>query len=110
MKKISVIISTFNRQEKLSETVRGFSDQTISVEDYEIIVVDNGSETAVKLPENLRQTDVRLIRFETNQERSKSRNTGVDAASGKLVFFSDDDMIVKQNFLSHHLQAHDEWD
>lgn len=109
MKKISVIISTFNRQEKVSETIRCFSDQTVPAEDYEIIVVDNGSKVAVKLSENLRQKDVRLIRFETNQERSKSRNTGVDAASGKFVFFSDDDMIVKPDFLSHHLAAHEEW-
>ena len=110
MKKISVIISTFNRQEKVSETIRCFSEQTVAVEDYEIIIVDNGSKMAVKLPENLRQKDVQLIRFETNQERSKSRNAGVDASSGKLVFFSDDDMIVKPDFLSHHLVAHEEWD
>src|SRR6478735_5587539 len=110
MKKISVIISTFNRQEKVSETIRCFSEQTLAVEDYEIIVVDNGSKTAVVLPENLRQKDVRLIRFETNQERSKSRNTGVEAASGKFLAFSDDDMIVQPDFLVHHLAAHDEWE
>lgn len=110
MKKISVIISTYNRQEKVSETIRCFSEQTVAVEDYEIIVVDNGSKTAVVLPENLRQKDIRLIRFETNQERSKSRNTGVDAATGKLVLFSDDDMLVKTDFLSHHIQAHEEWE
>jgi GT2 family glycosyltransferase len=108
--KVSVIISTFNRQEKVSETLRCFSDQTILVEDYEIIVVDNGSSLPVKLPEDLRQKACRLIRFETNQERSKSRNTGVAAARGEFVAFSDDDMIVQPDFLAHHLAAHSEWD
>lgn len=110
MKRISVIISTFNRQEKVSETIRCFSEQTIPVEDYEIIVVDNGSKMPVVLPENLRQTDVQLIRFETNQERSKSRTTGAEAAKSKIIFFSDDDMLVQPDFLAHHLAAHEEWD
>lgn len=109
MKRISIIISTFNREEKLAETVRGFSEQTIPVEDYEIVVVDNGSKTPARLPKNLRQKNVQLIRFETNQERSKSRNTGAEVASGEFLAFSDDDMIVRTDFLEHHLLAHQEW-
>ena len=110
MKKISVIISTYNRPEKVLETIRCFSEQTTPIEDYAIIVVDNGSRIPVVLPENLRQTDVKLIRFEENQERSISRNTGVNAAETDLIFFSDDDMLVEPDFLAHHIAAHEEWE
>lgn len=110
MKKISVIISTFNRQKKVSETINCFSNQTIPTADYEIIVVDNGSKVPVKIPDDLRQKDCRLIRFDLNQERSKSRNTGAEAASGEIIAFSDDDMILESDFLARHLEAHEEWD
>lgn len=109
-KKISVVISTYNRPEKVARTIRCFSNQTIPIEDYEMVVIDNGSKTPVVLEKDLRQKDIKLIRFEKNQERSVSRSTAVDKAIGELIVFSDDDLIVEPDFLSHHIQAHQEWD
>ncbi len=40
---ISVIISTFNRQEKLLKTLKEFEGQTLSRDLYEIIVVNDCS-------------------------------------------------------------------
>lgn len=109
MKKISVIITTYNRPEKVLKTIRCVSDQNIPIEDYEIIVVDNGSKKPVKLPDNLRQTDCRIVRFETNQERCRSRTAGAEEAKAELILFSDDDLIFKPNFVEEHLKAHQEW-
>jgi GT2 family glycosyltransferase len=107
--KVSVVISTFNRPKKVRETITCFSNQTLPIEDYEIIVVDNGSQKPVELPTDLRQKNCRLIRFEKNQERSISRNTGVESANGEFLLFSDDDMILEPDFLENHLKAHNEW-
>jgi glycosyltransferase involved in cell wall biosynthesis len=109
-KKISVVISTYNRPVKVAKTIECFSNQTIPTEDYEIVIVDNGSKEPVVLAENLRQKDIKLIRFEQNKERSISRSTAVNNTIGELIVFSDDDLIVESDFLEHHIKAHTEWD
>lgn len=108
MIKISVIIPTYNRNQKLQTTVKTLSDQTFPAEDYEIIVVDDCSPEPVELPENL-HPNLRLIHFDKNQERSKARSTGVDLAKGEILVFVDDDLIVQPDFLENHYRAHREW-
>ncbi len=53
MIKLSVIVPTYNRNRKLQTTVETLSRQTFPADDYEIIVVDDGSTEPVKLPKNL---------------------------------------------------------
>lgn len=108
MIKISVIIPTYNRNQKLQTTIKTLSKQSFPANDYEIIVVDDGSPEPVKLPENT-HPNLRLIRFDKNQERSKARSTGVDLANGEILLFVDDDLIVQPDFLEHHYRAHQEW-
>lgn len=108
MLKISVIIPTYNRNQKLQTTVENLSRQSFPVEDYEIIVIDDASPEPIKLPENL-HPNLRLIRFDKNQERSKARSTGVDAAAGEILVFVDDDLIVQPTFLEQHYLAHQQW-
>jgi glycosyltransferase involved in cell wall biosynthesis len=109
MVKISVIIPTFNRNQKVQTTIQTLIRQNFPADQYEIIVVDDGSPQPVSLPEHSGH-NVRLIRFDKNQERSKARSTGVEAARGDILVFVDDDLIVQPDFLEHHFQAHQEWD
>lgn len=107
--KLSVVISTWNRQAKVLDTLRCLVNQTLPCDDYEIIVVDNGSETPITLQEIDTNIAICLIRFEENQERSVARTIGVEAARGEVLLFSDDDLGMEGDFLVQHLQAQQEW-
>ena len=105
---ISVVIPTRNRPEALSETLRGLREQALPAQDYEIVIVDDGSSPGIRLecPEN--GPPCILIRLE-GRERSAARNVGAQAAHGAFVVFVDDDMSVATDFLEAHLAAHNEW-
>jgi GT2 family glycosyltransferase len=106
--RISVIIPTHNRPDKLSETLAGLRRQTLPADIYEIVVVDDGSTPPVTLPEGQGGPVCRLIRL-GGGERSAARNTGAEAARGELLVFVDDDIGVGPEFLAEHLRAHETW-
>lgn len=98
---ISVIIPTRNRHEKLKKTIECLQKQTLNEDDYEIIVVDDGSTPPVQKSE----INIKTLRLE-GVERSIARNSGAEAANGELLVFVDDDMEVSETFLAEHLNTH----
>jgi GT2 family glycosyltransferase len=105
---VSVVIPTHNRHDKLAETLAPLRHQSLSADDYEIIVVDDGSTPPVELPVRGDGPMLRLIR-RGGGERSAARNAGADAARGELLVFLDDDITVGPDFLTAHYRAHQEW-
>jgi hypothetical protein len=105
---ISVIIPTHNRPQQLPRTLAALYEQDLATEDYEIIVVDDGSDPQVQLPSAPVAIRQKLLRLE-GVERSAARNAGAAAASGDVLVFIDDDIIVNRNFLSGHWQAQTDW-
>lgn len=106
--KVSVIIPTHNRPDKLADTVAGLRNQTLPATDYEILVMDDGSTPPVVLTGELENPTCRVIRLK-GVERSSARNIGASAAQGRILLFLDDDIGVKADFLAAHLCAHEEW-
>ncbi len=106
--KVSVIIPTHNRPDRLADTVAALQRQTLPATDYEILVMDDGSMPPVVLTGEVENPTCRVIRLE-NVERSAARNTGASVARGRVLVFLDDDIGVKENFLTAHLQAQTEW-
>lgn len=102
--RISVVISTadnFSDRNGSLELVLGALENQQST-DFEVVVVDDGSvdATAGFLREYRDRSplDVRHVRFEENSgNRSKARNRGVDAATGELLLFIDDDTVPLSN-------------
>jgi glycosyltransferase involved in cell wall biosynthesis len=87
---LSVVIPAFNRASVLSRAVHSVLRQT--VEDLEVIVVDDGSqdETAA-IARSHADPRVRLVRLVTNRGVAHARNVGVRAARGEWVAFLDSD-------------------
>jgi GT2 family glycosyltransferase len=106
--KLSVVIPTHNRVNKLVETLARLRRQNLAADEYEIIVVDDGSSPPANLPENKENPSCSLVRLE-GVERSAARNAGAAAARGRLLVFVDDDMTVGSDFLDAHLRAHQDW-
>jgi GT2 family glycosyltransferase len=103
---LSVVIPTYNQADLLKESLRSLIDQTVPQQAYEIVVVDDGStdHTATVLHEF--GPPVRVIRLPTNRGRSAARNAGIRAAVAPLVALVDSDIIVRRDFLTSHLEAH----
>ena len=88
---VSVIIPVLNRQDVLRRAVGTVLSQTFT--DYELIVVDDGSNEPVAdvLDGVLGRPNLRIVRHDTNRGAAAARNTGARAAEGQYLAFLDSD-------------------
>lgn len=107
--RISLIIPTYNRPDVLTRTLAAAGNQTLTAEQYEIIVVDDGSAesictvvTATGLP------NARCVR-QANQGATIARNTGAQAALGDLLVFLDDDICLQPQALIELATSVEQW-
>ncbi|NER12182.1 glycosyltransferase [Leptobacterium flavescens] len=94
---VSIILATYNREHLIKESLLSIIAQ--SYEDWECIVVDDGStDNTAALLNEFTNTDKRfryLLRTENYKKGLPgSRNCGLDSARGDYVIFFDDDDIV----------------
>lgn len=91
---VSVIIPSHNRPALLREAVASVRNQTFS--DWEIVIVDDGSQPAVDA-ESLRRdfaSQIRVVRNDQPLRQPYARDQGVQAATGDLVVHLDDDDVL----------------
>ena len=87
---ISVIVPAYNAQRTLGPCLEALRSQTVALDCYEVIVVDDGSTdntAAIAL-----RYDVHLIR-QLNAGPAAARNRGARAASGEILLFTDADCV-----------------
>ncbi|MBC6497385.1 MAG: glycosyltransferase family 2 protein [Alphaproteobacteria bacterium GM7ARS4] len=91
---VSVIITTYNRAERLPRSLQSILCQTF--QDFEVIIVDDGStDNTADVSHALAQKDqrIRYLRHEKNKGIASARNTGCANAQGYYIAFQDDDDI-----------------
>ena len=108
--KVSVIIPTYNRAHLVSEAINSVLNQTY--QDFEIIVVDDGStdETCEKLRPY--QDKIKYV-YVKNGGAAYARNVGMKIARGKYIAFLDSDDLyypykieLQADFLDRFLGIH----
>jgi glycosyltransferase involved in cell wall biosynthesis len=101
--KVSVVIPTYNRGDKVGLTIDSVLAQTIT--DREVIVVDDGSADGTgKVLEKAYGNRIRYY-FQTNQGVSVARNRGIAEARGEWIAFLDSDDQWEKDKLDWQLQA-----
>lgn len=109
---LSVVIPTFNRAQLLKENLRGFLNQSLDKELFEIIVVDDGSDdgTAEVIAE-LNSHSLHQLRtyWQKNRFAGSARNLGIQKARGAIILLIDDDITPNPNLLKRHLKLHHEY-
>src|SRR5690242_14252654 len=93
---VSVIVCTYNQPDLLRSALDSVFRQDL--QDFEVIVVDDGSEVPVEIPAGQRDR-VRLIRT-GHGGVGAARRTGLDAARGEFTAYCDDDDQWKPHHLS----------
>lgn len=89
---VSVIIPTYNRAHLIGRAIQSVLNQTY--QDFEIIIVDDGSTDNIKeAVKEFQKKDerIRYIGQEKNKGGSAARNNGIKASRGEHIGFLDDD-------------------
>lgn len=96
---VSVIIPTYNRKESLLRLLSTLGKQTILPTEYEVVVVDDGSDYAAsEITERVFPYALRYIR-QQNSGATAARNHGVHESRGDVLVFIDDDLTVSEQVL-----------
>ncbi len=107
---ISVVLSTYNRADRLPAALQALLNQVGDVP-YEIIVVDNNSsdDTAAVVRRIAADAPHRLrYSFEPRQGLSHGRNAGIGLARSPIIAFTDDDVRVSADWIGQLRRAFDE--
>jgi glycosyltransferase involved in cell wall biosynthesis len=101
--KFSVVIATRNRAALLDGALASLGAQ-VGAPAIQAIVVDNGStdETSAVAAKHGAS-----VLFEALPNRALARNNGIAAATGEIVLFIDDDVVLPPYFVAAHARAHD---
>lgn len=105
--KLSVIIPTRNRSVLLSQALKSIRYQYLPAEDFEVIVVDNGSVDATQeVIENHKAKIPNLSSFFAEAPGLHvGRHLGMKAAKSDLLVFADDDIEALPSWLSSVQEA-----
>ena len=99
--RLSIIVPVYGVEAYLRKCVDSLLAQDLSVDDYEIILVDDGSPDgcpAICDEYALLHRNIRVI-HQQNRGLSGARNAGIAAASGRYIQFVDSDDYLDPNVL-----------
>ncbi len=94
--KVSVVVPSYNGDRTLKTCLE--SVQKLNYPDYEIILVDDGS-TDTTRQIALANPRVRYFQHQQNLGLSVARNTGIAAATGEIIAFTDSDCRADEDWL-----------
>jgi glycosyltransferase involved in cell wall biosynthesis len=107
---LSVVIATYNRRDTLKVTLQCLSVQTLPADQFEVIVVDDGSpdDTQAMVESLIAEMPYRLRYYRhANRGPGASENRGIHEATADLVLLIADDIQPTPSMLACHVQAHE---
>jgi glycosyltransferase involved in cell wall biosynthesis len=106
--KVSVVVPTWNRADLLAQTIDKIEHQTMARNSYDVIVIDNEStdHTQKVLGQKSRVYPNLKTFSQSKPGAAATRNVGIQAATGDIVLFIDDDIQAEPNLVEAHWQYH----
>ena len=104
---IAVVVPTYRRPELLPRLVAALEAQTLDVDDFEVVIVDNASHdgTGDVIAELAAATKLHLrpLSLDVNEGPAKARNLGWRSTTAPYVAFTDDDCVPEPQWLASGL-------
>lgn len=98
--KLSIVIPYYNGERWISKCLNSLLHQDLANDEYEIIIVDDGSTDNTQILKDYVQSYKNIYCFrQENKGFSAARNRGLSEAKGDYVFFCDCDDFVTENVL-----------
>lgn len=99
-KKVSVVIAAFQAERFLARCLRSILDQTLPANEYEIIVIDDGSTDKTPTIISTFGSRVRGLRLDENMGLPAAINAGIKKSTSDYIVRLDSDDFVNRNFLN----------
>lgn len=99
---VSIIIPTYNRKYALGELLESLTRQT--VQEFEVIVINDHGEPVDQLKENFSELQLKFINLKVNKGHVHARNEGISHAEGEFIMLCDDDDHVTSNHTEKMLE------
>ncbi len=104
---VSVVIPTYNRLDRLKHVLRALDGQEYPREQFDVIVVSDGSSDGTHEYLQGVSTSFKLTTvIQENRGPAAARNQGIARASGEYVLFIDDDVVPVPTFIAEHMRYH----
>lgn len=104
---LSIIVPVYNVEKYLDQCLNSLLNQGIKINDYEIILIDDGStDNSFKIAKKISVKHENIILYQQkNQGLSITRNNGLKYAKGKYVYFVDSDDYIASNTLNQLIEV-----
>jgi glycosyltransferase involved in cell wall biosynthesis len=104
---LSAVVCTHDRAELLRRALESLCHQTLAVDEFEVVLVDDGSSDATRdVALSFRSRLPIRYAFQRNAGLAAARNLGVFMAHGEVLLFLDDDDLADPGLLEAHVHAH----
>lgn len=101
--KLTIIIPTKDREQVLLNCIWSILKQ--SVRPHELIIVDDGNLDNNNMKEILANNKVKYVYIKKSKPgAARSRNMGLKEATGNIIMFLDDDVILDKDYVKHVLE------
>lgn len=97
---ISVIVPAYNEERFIGRAIRSLLNQSLSDNEYEIIVINDGSQDRTDYALQLFKEDIIILSNEKTQGLPGALNCGIHKARGKFIVRVDADDYVSSDYLA----------
>lgn len=103
MCEVSIVIPTYNRACQIKTCIENLQNQ--SFEDFEIIIVDDGStDNTEEIVRNISDNRIVYIKYAENRGACHARNVGIRCARGNYIAFQDSDDCWAEDKIKKQLE------
>jgi glycosyltransferase involved in cell wall biosynthesis len=100
---VSVIVPVYNDAMRIRACIEKLLSQTYPSQQYEIIIIDNGSTDAT--PDTVKHFPVKYLNENKIQGSYAARNKGIRNAAGEIIAFTDSDCIPVPEWIASGVEA-----
>lgn len=105
---ISIVIPTYNRKDRLKLCLESLFQQNYLQDNFEIIIVDDGSTDGTAQMLKALSNNYSNLRYFSQPHKgpAAARNLGIKEARAEIIGFTDNDCILKSDWVRKMMEAH----